>query len=485
MYKHGIEIEEKITAYTQPLATQYGVQVAIGTAPINLADNMENTVNKPIKASSLDEAISKLGYSDDWKNYTLCQSMVASFRLFRVYPVIFINVLDPNKHKKDNVATDHVVTNHQVILDHNVLKDSVVIKGTAEGEAAELDKDYMASYDDLGRLVITLLSAGKLYSNDSINISSSSLDPSAVTEEDIIGARNAETGEESGLEAIRQVYPRFGVVPGLITAPGWSHYPNVGAAMMGKCTELNGIYRCECVLDLDTTTGKYTECKAAKDKAGYNDAHSIVVWPMLTYGGKNMYYSAVYAAMASYYTATNGDVPYIYPSNKFLGVDGAVLKDGTEIVLDQPQAAELNGAGIVTLLNDGGWKAWGNNTGAYPEVTDPKDRWIGCRRMFSFAANYFILQYRSHLDGAMNHNTIDDIVNAFNIWGNSLTSQGRCAGIRMEYNREENTDEDLQNGHLKVRIYFAPFTPLEYILATAEFDTDTLRTALTGEEEEA
>ena len=54
MYKHGIEIEEKITAYTQPLATQYGVQVVVGTAPINLADNMENTVSKPIKASSLD-----------------------------------------------------------------------------------------------------------------------------------------------------------------------------------------------------------------------------------------------------------------------------------------------------------------------------------------------------------------------------------------------------------------------------------------------
>lgn len=63
-----------------------------------------------------------------------------------------------------------------------------------------------------------------------------------------------ETGEETGLETIRQIYPRYGVVPNLLAAPGWSHKPNVGAALMEKCRDLNGIYRCECVLDLDTST---------------------------------------------------------------------------------------------------------------------------------------------------------------------------------------------------------------------------------------
>ncbi len=483
MYKHGIEVEEKATSYVRPLATQYGAQVVIGTAPVNLAEDSRAAVNKPIMVSSWDEATNKLGFSDDWESYTLCQSMVASFQMFRVYPVIFINVLDPEKHKRDNEAADHAPVNHQVILGTGILKDSVVVKETAEGEAKELDKDYILTYDGSGRLIVTLLSTGSLYSSESINIASSSLDPSAVTEADIIGSRNEETGEETGLEAIRQVYPRFGVVPGLIAAPGWSHKPNVGAALMGKCTELNGVYRCECVLDLDTAAKKYTECKTAKDEAGYGDAHSIVLWPMVSYEGKKMYYSAVYAAMASYYTAINGDVPYIYPSNKLLGIDGAILKDGTEVILDQVQAAELNGAGIVTILNDQGWKSWGNNTGAYPENTDPKDRWIGCRRMFSFVANYFILQYRSRLDESMNRNTIDDIVNSFNIWGNSLVSQGRCAGIYIEYNRDENPEEDLLEGRLKVKIYVAPYTPLEYILAVEEFDINTLNAAIAGEEE--
>ncbi len=481
MYKHGIEVEEKATAYEQPMATRYGVQVIIGTAPVNLAEQV--LVNKPVKVSSWDEAVKAMGYSDDWEKYTLCQSMAACFQIFKVYPVIFINVLDPVKHKKSNEASDKAVSNHQVNLGRDIIMSSVVVKASSEGEASTKDEDYMLSYNDSGELIVTLLSTGALYAAEQINVASDSLDPSMITETDIIGSRDMETGEETGLETIRQIYPRYGVVPNLLAAPGWSHKPNVGAALMEKCRDLNGIYRCECVLDLDTSTKKYTECGAAKATAGYTDPHAIVLWPMVLYGGKKMYYSAVYAAMASYYTANNGDVPYMYPSNKLLGVDGAVVSDGTEVVLDQPQAAELNGDGIVTLLNDGGWKAWGNNTGAYPEVSDPKDRWIGCRRMFSYVANYFILQFRNRLDGLMNRNTIDDVVNAFNIWGNSLVSQGRCAGLRMEYRREENSEEDLINGRVKVRIYFAPYTPMEYIQATEEFDMNTLRNTIVGEEE--
>ena len=41
-----------------------------------------------------------------------------------------------------------------------------------------------------------------------------------------------------------------------------------------------------------------------------------------------MSYSAVYGAMMSYNTANNSDVPYLYPSNRALNVEGAVLSDG-------------------------------------------------------------------------------------------------------------------------------------------------------------
>ena len=116
--------------------------------------------------------------------------------------------------------------------------------------------------------------------------------------------------------------------------------------------------------------------------------------------------------------------------------------------------------------------------GCYPGVTDPKDRWIGCRRMFDYVANYFVTEYRSRLDENMNKRLIDDIVNSFNIWGNGLVSSGMCAGLSAEYRSEENTMEDVLAGHLRIRIYFAPYTPAEYIKATMEFDVSALEAGM-------
>ncbi|WP_368377863.1 phage tail sheath family protein [[Clostridium] symbiosum] len=484
MYKHGIEVEEKKTTYQRPLATSYGVQVVVGTAPVNLTKNPKEYVNRPVLVQSFAEAVEKLGYTDDW-SYTLCQSIYASFQMFHVYPVIYVNVLDPDKHSKDAAEASYTVKNHQVALEKNgILLSSIQIKAQTEGEALKLNEDYVLSFDSKGKSVITLLSTGAGYALETIRVSHKYLDPSMVTEEDIIGAYDVETGKETGLELVRRVYPMFHLSPGLILAPGWSQKPNVGAAIQEKCTEINGVFRCECVLDLDTaTTRKYSECGTVKKQNGYTDPHAIVLWPELLTGGKHMAFSAAYGAMASYYTATNGDVPYLYPSNRLLNVEGAVLADGTEITLDQTQAAYLNGDGVVTAINDGGWRSWGNNTGCYPENTDPKDYRIACRRMFSFVANYFIRQYQSRLDASMNRRTIDDIVNSFNIWGNSLVSQGMCAGLRMEYDESENDNESLLNGHVKVKIYLAPYTPLEYILASEEFDMTALQASIVGREE--
>ena len=89
MYKHGIEVTERATSFPSPLSTKYGVQVIFGTAPINLAENPAAAVNRPIKATTFEEAEKALGYSEDWEKYTLCQSMYASFKLFQIYCILF------------------------------------------------------------------------------------------------------------------------------------------------------------------------------------------------------------------------------------------------------------------------------------------------------------------------------------------------------------------------------------------------------------
>lgn len=485
-YKHGIEVIENKTSFPNPHSTRYGVQVVLGTAPVNLAENPYETANKPIKVANYEEAVKQLGYSEDWKSYTLCESMYASFKVFQVSPVVYINVLDAKKHFKNVEEASYPVSGHQVILNTTgILKDTVKISAVKEDVTVLMEnKDFIMDFNESGYLVVTLLKAGKGYEAADLKISYKMIAPDMVTEEDLIGFYHVETGEETGMEVLRQIYPKFGIVPGMLLAPGWTENPNIGAALQSKCEGISGIFRTMCLLDLDTQKArKYVDCLSVKNEMGYDEEHSIVLWPRVTKDKRQFHYSSVYGAMMSYQTVLNGDVPYVYPSNKLLNVDGAVLSDGSEIYLDQARAGELNGSGVVTAFHDNGWKAFGNNTGCYPQNTDPKDRWIGCRRMFDFVANYFITVYRSKLDEGMNKRLVDDIINSFNIWGNSLMASGMCAGLYAEYRKEENTISDILAGHMKIRIHFAPYTPTEYIQAVEEFDVTTFERAMTMGEE--
>ncbi len=483
-YNHGVRVQEQATSLVAPITGTAGLQVIIGTAPVNLAADPYKATNVPMIAYSFSEAVEQLGYSDDFKNYTLCQSMDACFRVFNVAPIILINVLDPAKHKKANESATVKVESMQATVEvAGILADTVEV---SSGEATlETGTDYIATFDDDGYLVISLTAGGKGAAATELTVKSSSIDPTKVEESDIIGGYNASTGAESGMELIRQIYPKFGMTPGLLLAPGWSHKPNVGVVLAAKCEEINGVFTCECILDIDCTADgatKYTDCNEWKNGNGYINKHSVVLWPQVKVGTKQYAYSAIFGALTAYTDASNDDVPNLSPSNKLIGLTGACLEDGSEVNLDQTQANLLNGQGIITVINMNGWRSWGNNTACYPANTDPKDRWFCCRRFFSWWGNSFILTYFQNVDDPANYRLVESIVDSENIRGNSYVSQGKCAGARIEFSEDENPVTDILNGKIQFHQYLAPYTPAEDILNVLEFDPDMLSAALNGGE---
>lgn len=89
-YDHGVRVLEEGTDIVPPIRGTSGLQVVVGTAPVNLAENPEAAVNVPVLCSNMDEAKSRLGYSGDFEKFTLCQSMYASYIAYGVAPVVFI-----------------------------------------------------------------------------------------------------------------------------------------------------------------------------------------------------------------------------------------------------------------------------------------------------------------------------------------------------------------------------------------------------------
>lgn len=482
-YKHGVYVGEVATSITAPIEGTAGLQVILGTAPVHLAKDPYACSNKPILCYSFAEAAEQMGYLDDFHKYTLCQSVDASFRVFNIAPIILINVLDPTKHKKTLAARTLTVIKKQAVLQEDgVLLDQLVVKSEDGQTALAKDTDYVATFDDDGFVTITLITSGEI---SAIQVSGVAIDPTAVEAADVIGGIQISTGEETGMEVIRQIYPKLGMTAGLLLAPGWSQDANVAAALQAKSEAINGVFSCECFLDIPCGTDgakTYTDVKEAKESLGASSNHAFALWPKGAVGSKHYYLSALAAACTAYTDANNEDVPATSPSNKNIRITATVLEDGTVVDLDQEQANTINSFGVATALNMNGFKLWGNNTAAYPSTTDPKDRWLACRRFFSWWGNTFILTYFQKVDSPGNYRLIESIVDSENIRGNSFVARGFCAAARIEFLESENPITDILGGKMQFHIYLAPYTPAEILQTLLEFDVNALEAALTGGE---
>ena len=170
MYKHGIKINENPTETVKPKEGTSGIAVVIGTSPINLLDDPEKAVNKPIAVRSYEEAVKKMGYSEDYEKYTISQSIYASFKQFSVAPIVLINVLDPARHKEAVTEQEVKVENRQATLKKSgmLMKALVVKKEDAELKSGT---DYIATFDEDGYVVISLLESGSAGAATTLKVS--------------------------------------------------------------------------------------------------------------------------------------------------------------------------------------------------------------------------------------------------------------------------------------------------------------------------
>ena len=127
------------------------------------------------------------------------------------------------------------------------------------------DEDYTTLFNEDGTLSIALIGSAAA----TLKVSGKRLGPSMVTPNDIIGGVDVNTGKETGLEVIRQIYPKLAMTPGILLAPRFSANPNVSAALQVKTKDINGVFKAVTVIDIDSTAEgatKYTDVKEQKEK---------------------------------------------------------------------------------------------------------------------------------------------------------------------------------------------------------------------------
>lgn len=473
----GIHVYEKATAVAIPVVADVGIPFVVGLAPVHTAAKPAKA-NVPVLCTSWDEAVKKLGFSYDWKKYTICEFIYSHFQLFGCQPVIFCNVLDTDTMKNTMEAKEYEVSDHKITLPFDTiaagLKVSVPGDGGAEPTELKPDGDYTVLYDeDDGVCIVELLSSGSAYSAAKLSVSGSTVDPSAVATTDVV----------SGLGVIDACMSMVGVIPDLICAPGFSHLSVVAAIMATKAAGINGLFRAKALVDVDCGADGVTEYSALtpwKNKNNMVDENQILCWPMVKLGDYQFHMSTQLAGLMAKVDTDNAGVPYESPSNKNYKMDGCCLEDGTEVNLTFEQSNIIAGYGIVTALNfmSMGWTCRNNYTACYPANTDVKDQFIPVSRMFDFVGNTLIRTFWSKLDKPMNRRLIDTIIDTCNIWLNGLVSQEYLLGARAEYLEEENSLVDLMAGILHIHIYITPPSPMQECDFTLEYDTNYVTSAL-------
>lgn len=485
-YKHGVYTSETPTSLVPTTTVLSAVPFVVGTAPVNMAADPK--INTPVLCYSYGEAVSYFGFegakaaNGSLKHfaYTLSEFMQAAFTLYNVSPVIMVNVLDPVKHKSDietKTVTFDPKTGKATIKETGVIASSVTLT-KEESDTYLADTDYVTAFDDDGYLVISSLTEGsgafKVKTGVEVQVAGSKVDPSKVTATDIIGGINAATGAKTGFELVSDAYPKLGVIPTMLLAPGFSKDPEVAAVMSAKALKINGLFNAMSIVDVDTAKcTKYSDVPAYKNSNSLAQENDIVCWPCVNLSGTAYSMSTHVAGVLAVTDGDRNGVPYVSPSNKSLSATGTCLEDGREVVLGLEEANYLNGQGIVTGLNfPGAWKVWGNRTGIYPSVTDPKDAFIPVKRMFYWVADTIITTIWQKVDEPGNKRLIDSVVDSLNVWLNSLAARQQLLGGRIEFRDVDNPTTDLMDGKYHFKVFITPPSPAEDLEFDLEIDTE-------------
>lgn len=354
-----------------------GAIVYIGTAPVHTLENGASNLNKPVLVRNFAEAKKMFGYSDDWASYTLCEAMHVHFNVKGVGPIILINVLDPATHKAQQATTVSKTPlggSITITAAESIVLDSVVVKTTEESPANKTKgTDYTIAYNsDKKIIIIKEIQSGGL-GTDALSITYDTVDPSAVTENAVIGSSDG-LGLNTGIYAVKNVYQLTGMIPAYMAVPGFSSMPAVHAAMYENSLKINGHWDAYMFVDLpimhNSAVVTLETAASIKESLGYNHENETVYFPLASgIDGKKYHLSVLAAANFQELLLDQGGAPYRSASNTECSlIENLYLGESyTGRIFDDSIINErLNKNGIASACYIGGrWVIWGAHSANY------------------------------------------------------------------------------------------------------------------------
>ena len=464
-YLHGTYGQFDKSLGLVPVATDT-IPVYVGVAPVNLTRGYKDlgVVNAPVRLLNMGAVQTNFGYSDDWKKFSLCEAFKIHFNnsIQNVGPIVAINVLDPDIHKKEEQTTKQLsFSNGRATFESDtIILDTFVLASKVEG------KDFSVDYDfTKGQVIVD--SIGEEDITGEIQATFSEVDTAKIKKEDIIGGVTA-SGVYTGLGCVGLVYPELGLIPNIICCPSYSHNPDVYKAMLQAGTKINGHW--DAVINVDLAIdGIDTIEKAIQSKkdSDYSSERAKVYYPQWqTKDGTVYHLSSIATWLMCEVDETHKGVPMESPSNKEIPAGRQYFgENSANKGYDQQTSNQLNEAGITTAIYWAGKNVlWGPHTAAYQYglVDDGRTIFDVSIRMMMHITNDFQREHADKIDSPMTKALADSIRIREQEKLDAYVAQGALIGEPIvEFKESENPSTQLMEGDFVWNIQQTPTPPFK------------------------
>lgn len=499
-FKHGVygEMGESIISSSKSASIYYAF---LGTLPVNLIRLEKNKdgsllkykdmgfVNTPLKLVDT-SAKSAVGYSEDWKKFTLCEVIKAFFCNTKggVGPVFAINVLDPDTDRKAEITTKSFeVSNKRVeFVSDTIILDTLALEMQVGEESKTLVEgtDYNLSYNyDSNKVTVEFLAetVANSVAATYYEVDTSFMDNNETKAERLIGTLQ-EDGSASGIYALRKIFNDYGVYPSVLGAPGFMHLNKVYNALVSQGKEINDKFHNIVFSDVPTTedsdnvVNTIKKAVAWKKENGRTAENAFSVWLKGMDSEGNVYHGSVIAAVEQLRVDLNNDaIPYEVYDNKSVTWLTKLCLDASNVVTpySEKQVNQLNEAGITSF---NAWKGtiflWGNGTDAfvYNGTYDLRARFSSNIRMQYYLLNDFIDRRHEEIGDPMFLSKKNDIVREEQENLEKLVAIGALIGEpHFVFNTSKNAKGDVAEGNFRFDIDDTPTPPINSLTLVVSY----------------
>lgn len=457
-YLHGSQTIEKNAINLTIQDADISNVCIIGTKPTYLLEE-----NNPIeKVVNFQETTKYIGNNID--GFTLPDAVETVLTESGGASIYTINIFDTEKHlaqKQGAIA----FSNGKCVLNELGIQN---LKLTKEDFELELNKDY--SFENN---IISILVGGVL-ENDStgVNANYSYVDFTKITDSDVIGTTD-ENGKRSGIQKIYDIIATYGVIPGIIIAPGFTS-KNVRTAIETIAEKLEAFAYFDCDknttipmaekarlkevdgVDLTTTSQRSDLCVPWVNR--YNSYQNTTTLKPL---------SPVVAGLR---------VKLDRERNVAKSIDNTASKTikSTQFPISfmindsTTDANRLNAQGILTVINHKGeYYIWGGRNASFPSETGLMT-FESARRTRDFINKSIRDTSFVCIGDNITQGFIDDVLNAINSafakWSNPANKNQHIIYEGEAYWDESlNTAEDIANGKIRFPYKCCPLATAENI----------------------